>query len=238
MTLRVRGLEFLYPGQNTPVFKDLDWILKGPGFFSLFGLSGSGKSTLARLLTREILPDKGEITNTCRVLYAHNNERLPGWLTVGRHLSSVTPAGRRDLLGHFIEVSGLGPFLEHRFSGLSMGQRNRVNLARYAVQDFDFLIMDEVLANVDEPTREKIILAVKASLPEKTFLYISHNVAEVARYSRTVFVLPSPGETGTGRLLEVTGTDRRGETETDEPDLGHIMFDIFQKAAPRHTGSA
>ena len=53
---------------------------------------------------------------------------------------------------------------------------------RYLLQDFDVLIMDESLANVDELTREKIILKIKALFPERCFLYISHNVAEVARF--------------------------------------------------------
>ena len=51
-----------------------------------------------------------------------------------------------------------------RFAQLSMGQCNRVNLVRYLLQTFGILIMDESLANVDEPTRQTIILQNKRNI--------------------------------------------------------------------------
>ncbi len=75
-----------------------------------------------------------------------------------------------------------------RFSQLSLGQQNRINLIRYLLQDFDLLIMDESLANVDELTREKIILTIKATFPDRYFLYISHNVVEVSKFCREIVV--------------------------------------------------
>ena len=68
-------------------------------------------------------------------------------------------------------------------------QKNRVNLIRYLLQDFNVLIMDESLANVDERTREKIIVKVKRTYPEAIFIYISHNVVEVSKFCRQIFVL-------------------------------------------------
>lgn len=73
-------------------------------------------------------------------------------MTVGEHLRGVVHPGRQDLLDDFLSEFGIIPFMEHKFPKLSMGQKNRVNLARYLVQDFDLLIADEVLANVDEPS--------------------------------------------------------------------------------------
>ena len=81
-----------------------------------------------------------------------------------------------------VEIFGLSDCITSRFDQLSMGQQNRVNLIRYLLQDCDLLIMDESLANVDERTREKIILAIKAMFPERYFIYISHNVMEVAKF--------------------------------------------------------
>ncbi|MCP4721423.1 MAG: nitrate ABC transporter ATP-binding protein, partial [Desulfobacteraceae bacterium] len=53
-------------------------------------------------------------------------------------------------------------------------------------------ILDESLANVDEALRETIILAVKELFPEKMFLYISHNLMEVAKFCRDILVLSEP----------------------------------------------
>jgi len=46
--------------------------------------------------------------------------------------------------------------------------------------------MDESLANVDEKTREQIIFKIKDLFPESYFLYISHNVVEVAKFCKEI----------------------------------------------------
>ena len=91
------------------------------------------------------------------------------------------------------------PYLGSRFSQLSLGQKNRINLIRYLLQDFQMLIMDESLANVDERTREKIILNIKALFPDKFFIYISHNIIEVAKFCQDILVLTGPGKNGRPR---------------------------------------
>ena len=68
------------------------------------------------------------------------------------------------------EVFSLENLLDSRFPQLSLGQKNRVNLVRYLVQDFDLLILDESLANVDEKLRQTILLHLKKRFPNKMFL--------------------------------------------------------------------
>ncbi|WP_413836165.1 ATP-binding cassette domain-containing protein, partial [Desulfobacula sp.] len=87
-----------------------------------------------------------------------------------------------------IEIFELNDVLGSRFSKLSMGQQNRMNLIRYLMQDFDLLIMDESLANVDEKLRETIILAIKELFSDKMFLYISHNLMEVSKFCSQILV--------------------------------------------------
>ena len=69
-----------------------------------------------------------------------------------------------------------------------------MNLIRYLLQEFDLLILDESLANVDEALRETIILSIKALFPGKMFLYISHNLMEVAKFCRDILVLSEPAK--------------------------------------------
>lgn len=233
MQIACRNLHYTYPGADFSVFSNLDWSIEGPGFFALFGLSGTGKSTLARLISGELSPVKGEIDiqNAGRVLYTHNAERVPGWDTVGAHLRSVTPASKTSLLTTILKDYGMETYLESRFSGLSMGQKNRINLARYLVQEFDLLIADEVLANVDEPTRNHIIERLKTLFPQKTFIYISHNALEVARFSQTIHVLPHGSTAGTNRINKITGLDRQEGMETPEELLQERVYAILSSAA-------
>jgi len=233
MHISCKHLYYSYPGADLPIFSNLDWSLEGPGFFALFGLSGTGKTTLARLISGELSPNRGKIERpeARHILYAHNAERLPGWETVGAHLRSVTKASKASLLATLLKDYEMEPYLEGRFSGLSMGQKNRINLARYLVQEFDLLIADEVLANVDEPTRNHILERMKSLFPQKTFLYISHNVLEVARFSQAVYVLPHGSTSGTESIYKISSLDQQEGSETPEELIRERVYTILKAAA-------
>lgn len=217
MRITCKNLSYSYAGASAHVFKGINCSIEGPGFFSLFGLSGAGKSTLARLLAKGLPPETGRIdTDLERILYAHDSERLPGWLSIKDHLQKITSDKNLHLLKGLIIDYGMDGLLPHRFLSLSMGQKNRANLIRYLVQDFDLLITDEVLANVDEPTRYEILESIKRLFPQRMFLYISHNAIEVVRFSKTIFVLPQTQD-GSKNLIEIDGLDQqRGQNPSDE----------------------
>jgi ABC-type nitrate/sulfonate/bicarbonate transport system ATPase subunit len=144
------------------------------------------------------------------------------------HFEEIAPAASRRRMDELIETFGIEAVVASRFHRLSLGQQNRANLVRYLLQEFDLLIMDESLANVDELTREKIILKVKTLFPERCFLYISHNVAEVAKFCRQVLVLRS--QTKTPQVVSVQGRDHREGAESDSGLLERAMLEIVHAA--------
>jgi ABC-type nitrate/sulfonate/bicarbonate transport system ATPase subunit len=115
-----------------------------------------------------------------------------------------------------------------KFLSLSLGQRNRVNRLRYLLQDFQVLIMDESLANVDEKTRETILLKIKALYPEVVFLYISHNVVEVSKFCRQIVVVRDSDKKPQG--LSIRGVDHRSDREIPHGRLEQVMLEIMNAA--------
>ncbi len=159
------------------------------------------------------------------LLYSYNLERLPGWSSVGRHLDKVTLPSLKDRLKELVEVFGVSGCMDSRFSQLSLGQRNRVNLIRYLLQDFQLLIMDESLANVDERTRERILLKIKDMFPETFFLYISHNVVEVSKFCDRILVFR--GAHKNPQTVLVRGQDLRMGKKMDKDALENTMLEIM-----------
>ena len=102
------------------------------------------------------------------------------------------------------------------------------DLIRYLLQDFEMLIMDESLANVDETTKEKIILKIQAMFPDRSFLYISHNVVEVAKYCDQILVLRSHHKQP--QAVSLQGQDFDGRQLLQDSNLEQCMLEIVNAA--------
>jgi ABC-type nitrate/sulfonate/bicarbonate transport system ATPase subunit len=159
------------------------------------------------------------------MLYSYNLERLPGWSSVGKHIDKITPQDLRPRLDELVSIFGVEACMGSRFSQLSLGQQNRINLIRYLLQDFQLLIMDESLANVDELTREKILLKIKEMFPETLFLYISHNVVEVSKFCEKILVFRGAHKSPQTVLVE--GQDYRIDNSLDKKALEMTMLEIM-----------
>ena len=118
--------------------------------------------------------------------------------------------------------------MESRFAQLSLGQQNRTNLTRYLLQDFDLLIMDESLANVDEVTKEKIILKMKTMFPGPLFFIISHSVVEVAKFCKQILVLRSQHKAR--RQCTILGQDHMEDQALIKSALEQTMLEIVHAA--------
>ena len=230
MRLKCIDLDFDYPGTGKRVLNQLSLSLDAPGFHAFFGPSGVGKTSLAYLLSGLARPAGGRIEthglDTC--LYAYNLERLPGWSSVGRHLERVTPPGQAEAKDALVSSFDLAGCLHQRFTQLSLGQQNRVNLIRYLVQAFDALIMDESLANVDEMTRARILLTIKEMYPDRLFIYISHNVIEVATYCKQIWVLRTAAKAP--QAIGLTGRDLHSGRPLDHKALQQTMLEMMNAA--------
>ncbi len=227
MHLECHNLNFTYPGSDVAVINNLSFSMTKPGFNAVFGPSGVGKTSLAKIIAKKDADIDGRITNQdiAVILYSYNLERLPGWSSTGTHLNKVTPPGKTELRERLIHIFELNDVVHSRFSQLSMGQQNRMNLIRYLLQDFDLLVMDESLANVDEKLRETIILAIKELFADKMFLYISHNLMEVSKFCRQILVFGKPSE-NKGSLM-VQGQDYKQGYRLNKQSLDITMLEIM-----------
>ena len=153
----------------------------------VIGTSGSGKSTLFKIL-KGLYPNyegdilisgKNILKYMPKISYISQNEILfTGTLednlclAGGKVRKLDLPIGNNDLI------------LEDGFN-LSGGQRQRIILAR-ALNDFDILIIDEGLNQVDVDMERRILKDLFKEYSDKTIIFISHRLDNLDLFERLI----------------------------------------------------
>lgn len=207
---------------DAEILKGVDAQVPAGKITSIVGPSGAGKSTLLRAVNRLIEPTAGEVYLDGTLTSAMNPLelrrrigmvfQLPALFgeTVGDAiLYGPRLAGRERGVdaSERLEKVGLDPSLEDRDpQSLSVGQQQRVSIARALALDPEVLLMDEPTSSLDEAARRRVEELIQ-ELNERsglTILLVSHDLSQVERVAHRVVLLvegKSEGEWGKEEFL-------------------------------------
>jgi putative ABC transport system ATP-binding protein len=179
-------------------------------FVSLVGPSGSGKSTLLLMLGGMLSPSSGRVLLDGESLYDRSmDERakmrqkyvgfvfqtfnLIPYLTalenvqVPLYLSDVPLDEQRVRAIAVLERVGLADRLDHKPSELSVGQQQRVALARMLANNPRIILADEPTGNLDPETASQVIEFFEQFNDEgRTIVMVTHDPSAAARAKRMV----------------------------------------------------
>lgn len=177
-----------------------------PGRVHAFvGPSGSGKTTLLESiagirggLSGRIVVGDNVFLDTARGIDVPPEQRRVGYvpqdaalfphLTVRRNLQF---AGYRDGLETIANVLEVAPLLERFPAGLSGGERQRVALARALMSRPRLLLLDEPLAALDQPLRERLVVYLRRVRDQFQIpmIYVTHQIVEAMALADFAVVL-------------------------------------------------
>lgn len=201
--IEVRRLRYGVGG--TEILAGVDALVPDGEVTAVVGPSGAGKSTLLRAINRLIEPSSGEVyldgepTGSLdplelrrRVGIVFQIPALFGASVEEALLYGARLAGRSADPGRLLELVGLDPSVSGRVpETLSVGQQQRVSVARALALEPEALLLDEPTSALDEAARRKIedlVRDLNARLG-LTMVFVSHDLSQVGRVADRVVLL-------------------------------------------------
>lgn len=210
--IQLDDISFSYPeDEHHSVLNIATWAVKKSEHVFLHGPSGSGKSTLLNLLSGILIPNTGTIDvndqtlnqlspkqrdifranhigyvfqrfNLIPYLNSIENIQLPRYLTNAAN-QSMTDTEIESLLNK-LNISNTQ--WSKPVSKLSMGQQQRIAIARAMVNKPKLLIADEPTSSLDEQNRDTFmsILMKMANDNDITLLFVSHDLSLKTYFNR------------------------------------------------------
>ena len=175
----------------------------------IYGVSGAGKTSILRMLAGLFRPESGkiEVNDTCwfdsqkninvkpqlrKVGFVWQDYALFPNMTVKQNLRYALHKGQPEsIITELMDIIELTQLQNRKPHTLSGGQQQRVALARALVRKPEILLLDEPLSALDEGMRIKMqdyLLRLHKQYNLTTIL-VSHDMAEIFKLAKKIFVL-------------------------------------------------
>lgn len=167
-----------HPG-GPVVARDLSLVLPAGSRSAVVGESGRGKTTLLLTVAGLLAPRAGAVRATRPLGLVCQDARLVEAMSAEGNVALAAGMGvaeARDLLCELLPAEALG----RPVSGLSGGQRRRVELARALAVPSGLVVLDEPFAALDAAAHGEALAFVGRHLGGRTLLLASHDPADVA----------------------------------------------------------
>ena len=252
-TIELRNVSFRYPGTERMVIRNVNLTLREGETAVLVGLNGAGKTTLIKLITRLYDPTEGEIFLDGRDIrdyelnelyrmfgiifqdfgkYAVSvNENIAfGDIRKGIDEDDIDLAAKRSNADTFIDKlpdgynTPLMRYFEDNGIELSIGQWQKLSIARAFYSDSDILILDEPTASLDPMAEQEIFDQFDTLRRDKTTIFVSHRLSSATTASKII-------------VLE-NGTIAEEGTHRELMDKHGKYYELFTTQAKRYMEEA
>jgi len=201
--------------RGAPVLEDLSFAIRAGEVLAIVGPSGSGKSTIADLVLRLLDPDNGTVRLDGRdlrtlslkdlrrhvalvdqqpfILHASIAENIR-YARPDASDAEVESAAREAALDGFIDLlpQKYDTIVGERGAALSVGERQRLALARAFLMDPAVLVLDEPTSALDPASEQRIVAGYENVMRNRTVIVITHR-PDLARRADHIVTLDGAG---------------------------------------------
>lgn len=252
-TIEFKNVSFRYPGTERDVLKNINFVVHPGDTVVLVGLNGAGKTTLLKLLTRLYDPTDGVILLDGHDIKEYDTTELYAMFgaifqdfgkyafTVNENIAfgEITKEMDQKTIYESAKASSADDFISHlpkqydtplmrifEKDGIepSIGQWQKLAIARAFYSDSDVLILDEPTASLDAIAEQEIFNQFDSLRKDKTSFFVSHRLSS-ATIATKILVLNYGELVEEGNHAELMA--RKG-----------IYYDLFTTQANRYITEA
>ena len=224
--VEVKNLSFSYPvkgkADDIKVFEGLDITFENEKFNILLGESGSGKSTLLNILAGVQLQYDGTVLfdgvdavelsiRRRNMSYMAQKYQIYDKMSVFENIAFPLQFGDyppEEILVRVRNISkrlGISHCLSRKPKDLSLGQQQRMMLAKVLVKDPTLILLDEDLTANDPIVKEELFDLIKEAKEElnATVIYVTHDYKEAIKYGEMLYVIEDSKVVASGTPYEL-----------------------------------
>ncbi len=206
----LKNISFKYLNSEYAALNNVSLEIEKGQFVGVLGPSGSGKSTLMDIILGLIKPDIGDILfddmniNDLKKLYFIKIGYVPQltYLTDDTLANNIA-LGQKELnyekINEVIKMANLHElvnklpkklesFVGERGEQISVGERQRVGIARALYNDPELLLLDEPTSSLDHASEIKIMETINSLRKKKTVIFITHKNTLVENFDKIIHI--------------------------------------------------
>lgn len=198
---------------NVNVLKKIDFVVEPGSFTVIYGPSGSGKTTILNMILGLLAPTTGKVTVVGQDIYNLNQDerakfrashygvvsQVNNWVlslnvqenvALPLYLSGAPRVEAMKRAADSIGRVGLGKYMHYSPAVLSIGQQQRISMARATVKIPQLLIADEPTGNLDTSNGDMIMQLMTSfrNHENTTVILVTHNLDYLSLSSHRLFL--------------------------------------------------
>ena len=205
--IELKNVTFAY--SKDKILNDISFEIKAKKKNALVGLSGSGKSTIFKLLLKQydnydgqILIDGYDIRDFSEkslrnAISVVNQEPMLFNMSIKENLLMVKPDATDEQIQQACKLASIHEFIEtlpHKYdeillennNNISVGQKQRIAIARSILKDTPIILFDEVTSALDKESKKNIEETINEIAKVKTVVVIAHTLDSIDNFDNIV----------------------------------------------------
>lgn len=202
--IEIKDLNYRYSKENI-VLKNINLKIKNGEIISIIGKNGSGKSTFLKLIAGIMKPSKGKILIDGIDIFKRKEFRKELGIVfqnpdaqilfpkvfddVEFALKNLKIENKKEKIQNALKKVNLVEKEEENIYNLSLGQKQRINIASVLAINPKYILLDEPTTMIDSKEKENIYQIIKDLKKEnKTIVFVTNNIDEVLLSDRIIIL--------------------------------------------------